>query len=260
MAGTLIALIVTVSLMFGSAGAVFAAQDSQPNDILYPVKILSEDARLGLAAGPQTEMDLALTFAARRVGELAVMVQTGDPVPEELGYRLENHVNLALRAAAGLEDPEIGPALEQARVRLQEQLHILNTAQANGPLGNDPVLERVQARLRVQIGLADLGLEDPVAFRLRLRQTATATEDPSVTPEPGAGYGPGLQKTPGCPDCTPQVNGESYGPGPFNQGGTTQPDEGYGPGPGTGPGPSTTQTVDPSYDGNGNPSDRKSVV
>src|SRR3972149_1123344 len=54
---TLFALVLAVIAVVGGSGAtVYAAQDSMPDQILYPIKIWSEDAIQSLAGSPQTRL------------------------------------------------------------------------------------------------------------------------------------------------------------------------------------------------------------
>ncbi len=50
-------LCVVLGLMLASGGTVvYASQGSQPGQILYPVKLISENVRLELASTPQTSL------------------------------------------------------------------------------------------------------------------------------------------------------------------------------------------------------------
>ena len=59
--------IVALTLAFGGAGAtVYAAQDSLPNDFLYPVKTFSEDFQLAFQNDDFDELTLLGLFADRQ--------------------------------------------------------------------------------------------------------------------------------------------------------------------------------------------------
>jgi hypothetical protein len=100
----LTAVVVTLSILFGGAGAtVYAAQGSLPTDTLYPVKIFSEDLRVNLAAEPQGQLNVLLDLADRRVDEIGALVAQGEPVPEEVMTRFQSQMQSAYQIAAGLE-------------------------------------------------------------------------------------------------------------------------------------------------------------
>jgi uncharacterized membrane protein YgcG len=66
---TVIVIVVIISLMGG--GTAYAAQDSLPGDLLYPVKTGTEDARILLAAGNSAKAELNLQFARTRLEEMS---------------------------------------------------------------------------------------------------------------------------------------------------------------------------------------------
>ncbi len=74
----ILALIVIITLLFGGAGAtVLAAQSSLPGDVLYPVKTSLESTRLRLAADAYDQAQLHLSFAQRRLDEIAGLMRAG---------------------------------------------------------------------------------------------------------------------------------------------------------------------------------------
>lgn len=275
-------LMVIVTLMAGGAGAVYAAQDSLPNDFLYPVKTFAEDVQLELVSDPQREIDLALAFADRRVGEILAMQAAGLAIPQDLAARLSAELNQALDSAALLDEAELFQALDDIGVHIRKLDRDMVQGRTKMPTDVDPVIEQVRAMLRWQIGLVDDALLDPGKFRLRLNQPVVSTTEPStldeipVETEVPSGYGPGPGPGPGPQNqgvITQTLPAEPYGPfgpgpgaGPQNQGVITQtlPADpyGFGPGPagdppqdntvpgGAGPGPMATTEPAP-MDGNG---------
>jgi len=235
-------IMVVVTLMAGGAGAVYAAQDSLPDDFLYPVKTLAEDVRLGLTSNPQSEVELALAYANRRVAEMVALQVAGEAIPEDVAARLLAELDLALDAAATMEDPDMIQALDTIGVHIRKLDRDMVQGRTKAPIDADPLIEQVRAMLRWQVGLVDDALVDPGGFRLRLNQPVASTSEPVTTETP-------LETEVPLDDTDP--NG--FGPGPQNQGVITQtlPMDGYGPGPGPGPGPQNqgviTQTlpVDP---------------
>ena len=68
-----VVLIGMTALFGGGAAVVLAAQDSMPDEALYPVKTLSEDARLSFTASDQMQLDLILDYTDRRISEILTL-------------------------------------------------------------------------------------------------------------------------------------------------------------------------------------------
>jgi Domain of unknown function (DUF5667) len=259
MLNTLMALIITIIVLFGGAGvSVYAAQDSLPDETLFPVKTWSENVRMSLASSVQERLNLVLDFTDRRVAEISNMHVNAQPIAEVVAIRLQEELEEALQIAAGMEDPQMTQALEQIRQKAEIQSQTMTTMQEGGLRQSDPALRRLQERLQEQVRLATAGESDPYGFRLlvrererqnRLSQTPNPNQPGTILRTPGAtsvptgnNYGPGSGKdqatgTPGHispgepnPSQTPMPIGGDYGPGP-GAGQRTSSPGGYGPGP-----------------------------
>jgi len=277
-----------VSLLFGGAGAtVYAAQDSLPTDALYPVKTVSEDVSLGLAAGSPAKLANVLKYQNRRMGEVADLIGKGEQVPQQVKTRLETQLYYALKLAAGMDGEQMFQALEQIRANNQVMAQTMTQLQVNNPEKGLATMTQLQEMIRNQNRLVELGLEEPLKFkqmlqtqtRLQLNKAGDDEEqvdEAPVTEEPttlGSEPAADTQKAGPCETCEPALDGTgpSYGPGPMNQGVENQPDEGYGPAipcetcepalDGTGPGPGPANqgetskqqkgSPEPVYNGNG---------
>ena len=256
----LIAVVLAVVVLFGGTGAtVYAAQDSLPDQALYPVKTWSEEVTLSLTGSPQMRLNHALDFSDRRVTEMSGMLAAGKPIPETVENRFQDELTLALELAAGMEDAQAIQQLERIRQRAECQQQTMTMLMSGVPESMKPILLRAQVRLREQIQLAAMGEEDPQGFRMQVQQrfqnqlggnqpTGTPGQyspgatSPTGTPMPGGtGYGPGPggnqstgtpdQYGPGAthPTGTSMPSGTSYGPGPGGSKPTTAPGQ-YGPG------------------------------
>ncbi|MCI0518685.1 MAG: DUF5667 domain-containing protein [Chloroflexi bacterium] len=241
-------LVVAFTLLFGGAGAtVYAAQDSAPNDFLYPVKTLSEDVQLAFTTEPKARTDLLMELADRRVDEILAINALGEPLPDVVVARLQKHLALSLQSATELEDAEMMEALAYIGLHVRKHDRLVSQNRTNMPEFADPAMEIVQAMLRRQIGLADTGVTDPAAFRNQLHRPEDVAGQP---PAPG-GVITGTQVISGT--VVPMFNGygPGPGPGPENQGEIVQPTEGYGPGPGPQGTPEPACDVcDPQQNGN----------
>ncbi|CAG0937027.1 hypothetical protein TFLX_05930 [Thermoflexales bacterium] len=247
MAALAIKLVLVLAVIFGGAGVTAAAaQSSLPNEALYPVKLLIEDAQLALASTPNAQIDVQLAQAQQRVHEMVQLTQRDAVIPADVPVRLQTRLQAALQVAAQLGDQQLRPALERIQLRTQDQLREMEQLQVP-----DAVQALTQAREMAQLGQAD-----PQAFRARFghgrpddappQPQNTPRADPSGTPVgPRASVTPQHTRTPqttGTPQRqqtgTPQ--GPGSGPGPQN---TQQPvatPVGQGDGHEYGPGPQST--------------------
>ena len=239
-------ILVMISLLFGGAGAtVYAAQDSLPNDTLYPLKTVSEDVSLSLAVSQQAKLSNVLRLQIRRIGEVADLIDKGEQVPQQVQTRLETQLNYGLQLAAGMDGEQLRQALEQIRANNQVMAQTMTMLQVNKPDHALSTMTQLQEMIQNQNRLVVFGLEKPNEFKQML-QTRTRlqlnkavddeeqVEETPVTEDPSTlGSDPAVdtQKAGPCETCEPALDGTgpSYGPGPMNQGEVTHPDEGYGP-------------------------------
>jgi hypothetical protein len=264
--------LVLVILLGGTSATVYAAQGSMPDQVLYSVKLLSEDLRLGLTSNPQAELGLTLDLVERRMDEIILLVEAGDEVPDSVINRLEVHLDQVLNVAEVIEDDEVEPVMikieKHLRDRIQDYTQTKGRSQ-DGPKEGD--WDRIRDMLQTNLDKVDTGLKDPAVFRHSNRTNmrhlnryeeeseGELAEEPVVNSEgePGEGepsegsgnaYGPGPQ-----PEDPP---GGSYGPGPEPgeiPGNTFGPgsDEDVIPGTGYGPGPQPEEPPDNSSNGPG---------
>jgi hypothetical protein len=225
-------LVLALTLGLGGVGTTaLAAQGSLPNDLLYPVKLATEDVRLALAADSQVRLNLLLEQAQVRTTEMARLAGRNESIPEDVPLRLQTQLEAALHAAAQLDEPQMIAALEQIRQATQTQSQLLEQVRLRDP--QNEALQTAERALTRTRDMCDLGLSEPQRFRERINDghRDTAPGQPDATPGEGNGDGPGWQTTP-CGDCAPQGDQNQYrnqyGPQPS---GTPEPGNGYGPGP-----------------------------
>jgi hypothetical protein len=239
-----------VSLILGGGGiTVAAAQNSQPDQALYSLKVWSEEARLDLSAGSQAEYQLALQFANRRADEIQALVQAGGIPPQTVQTRYQAQVEQAIQFAMNLPDEQAAKALQQIRSNLQVQQQAFLELQVNGSPMAEAAMLQTRQMLQERLQWVEVGLTDPAQLRDQLRKQdrlnsptpvnqstqlapGTGSGNPwtTGTPTPGSEYGPG-QGTGDCETCTPSGSGQ--GSNPWTTG-TPTPGSGYGPGQGTG--------------------------
>ena len=114
-------LIAFAILLGGGAVTAYAAQDSLPNDTLYPVKLFLEDAQYSLTSDPVDQIELLTEFANNRTDEIFTLAAEGEEVPEEVTTDLQKELQTMLILAAGLDEENLVSVLEQIRLNLQDR-------------------------------------------------------------------------------------------------------------------------------------------
>jgi hypothetical protein len=276
MYATVASFILILAVMFGGTGAtVLAAQDSLPNQYLYQVKTFAEDLALRSTLRKTDRLQMELDYAERRLTEMTRLHAMEQVVPETTQQRLEMHLDQALRIAAQSEEGDMVRALNQIRERLRDQI-----ASLPPDVDHDPLMTRLRETIQTRLSWTELGLEEPLQFRLQAQVRTQFEQEPqfdqgrgpgpgpAYEPEPAEqGFGPGPQETaPGdgeCPSesCEPAAE-NSFGPGPQAEEGQTHTGPGSeqspageeqpGPGPGA-PQDSVTGNDDPGSTANPDP-------
>jgi len=183
-AATVVCLMLAL-LLLGSGTAVYAAQGSQPNQILYPVKLLSENVRLRLAVNPQSRFQLNLAFADRRLDEIGELAQAGQDVGAQVTDRLQNELNAALDSAASLENGGAVKALENMQANLQQHEDQLLKLQSQANPHASANYTRVVEILQQKVNLAEQGVKDPQSIHQLLQQQQKQDKKPfEATPTP----------------------------------------------------------------------------
>ncbi|HXG36076.1 MAG TPA: DUF5667 domain-containing protein, partial [Dehalococcoidia bacterium] len=99
--------------LLAGGGLVYAASKAGPNDQLYQVKLVSEEARLWFAFNDEDKADLLLGQADRRVNEITQLLKDGQPVTDDVLSALANRVSRAANIAEN--QPESDPLRERMR-------------------------------------------------------------------------------------------------------------------------------------------------
>jgi hypothetical protein len=99
------AVIAVLVLVMASGGTVAAADNSMPDEILYPVKLATESVRLTLTPSALGKAELYLELADKRVAEIVAMANKGNAGQVELVAR---RLNTYLAQAADLVASETG--------------------------------------------------------------------------------------------------------------------------------------------------------
>jgi len=186
MVAIIVAVVLAISALGG--GTAYASQGSLPGDVLYPVKLGTEQARLVLAANDVDKAELYLTFATSRVEEMTALVERGRPekvdiavngydkamamatqkmeaasgkglgiadISESVGEATSNHLSTLDEVYERVPD-EAKPAIERAReVSMNGQENTLRALARENPVRateiNLMLIERQLNRVRVRV-------------------------------------------------------------------------------------------------------------
>jgi hypothetical protein len=111
--------VVFAILLGGTTATVYAAQGSMPGQLLYSVKLLSEDIRLGLTSEPQAELTLISELVNRRLEEIDYLVLSGEDVPDYVVDRLDASLDQATIISEAIDGDKTatgrGPVLDRDR-------------------------------------------------------------------------------------------------------------------------------------------------
>ena len=247
--------LVVLGLLFGGSATVSAAQDDLPNQPLYQIKLMSEDARGWFTSDPIMKIEMLMEQAQTRTEEMAALTLAGVTPPAELTIRTQERIQQALHIASNLDDASMVVAMEKIRSHLQTQEQLMIQLQDGTCTECEPILRQTREMLHTQLGQIESDLVDPEAFRdqnqnqnqnrnqVRTTQTPLATDSTVVTPQTsctpaldGTGQQNGNNNPPaGTP--MPQDNGNNQNNNDNGSGDGNSNDNGNGNESGSGPAP-----------------------
>jgi len=225
MISTISAILLAISLIVGGGGfTVAAAQNSLPDEPLYGLKLLSEDALMMVSTDPLSRSQLATDLTDRRASEIQTMIDKADIPSESVQSRYLNEIEQSIRYALNLPDQQAVLALYEIRTRLQTQQEMMQQTRSNSSAEGMMIMEQSQSMLRQYINLLDEKMTTPDRLRDQLQdqillqdrdreQLKTdipvteetsippVTEEQSILPTdiPTQGQGNGMEN---CPNCT----------------------------------------------------------
>jgi DNA-binding response OmpR family regulator len=122
------AVLVALALVGGPATVVMA-ENAQPGQLLYPLKLRIEEARLMLEPSREKDLALRLEFAARRVTELQLVMATGSQrsLVATVTANLSEHTKVAVDTATELvaEHPGTGALVLHVQAVLGNNTQVL---------------------------------------------------------------------------------------------------------------------------------------
>lgn len=113
------ALAIGLAFLLAGSGTVAAAGNSMPDSPLYPVKLATEQAQLGLTFSDIGKAKLYVELADKRVAEISYMVNQGKPEEiEATVQRLNNHLTMIVSLSLVEGAAPMEPPAEEAAPRL----------------------------------------------------------------------------------------------------------------------------------------------
>ena len=204
----LMSALVILGLLFGGSATVSAAQDDLPNQPLYQLKLMSENAKVWLASDPGLKIEMLMEQVQTRTEEMAALTLAGITPPAELTIRTQERIQQALHIASSLDDASMVVAMEQIRTHLQTQEQLMIRLQDGSCTECEPILQQTREMLHNQLGQIESDLIDPEAFRNQNQNQVRTTQTPLAT---GSAVTPQTSCTPAL-DGTGQQNGNNNPP------------------------------------------------
>jgi len=212
----IISVLVIAGLLFGGGATVNAAQDDLPNEPLYVLKVWSEDVSLQLQKNPEAKVDRLMDLVQIRAQDMTRLIEAGEPVPDQVRLRLEQHIQDALQTCLTLDEPALDRTLLQIRDRLQDrdrdvdrlllhtqdQLQLQTQDQLRLQLQDQlQLLTQTRSMLREHLQLVEDGLLNHEMFRERVQNGFHYGQEDEVIPP--AQNGNGQQQQNGPPTSAP---------------------------------------------------------
>ncbi|HSO12354.1 MAG TPA: DUF5667 domain-containing protein, partial [Anaerolineales bacterium] len=182
----ILSILVIAGLLFGGGATVNAAQDDLPNEPLYMVKTWTEDFSLKFQDNQEERVARLMDLAQIRIQEMTRLAEIGEPIPDQVRLRLEQHIQQALQTCANMDDPALERTLLQIRDRLQTQDRDMEQLQFHT---QDPLLTQTRTMLQQHLRLVEDGLLNHEMFRNQVQNGFQYGQDDDLTPPVQDGNG-----------------------------------------------------------------------
>jgi len=232
----LVSLLLATALVLGGGATAVAAQDDLPNQPLYQVKLMTENATLAMTGDPQVQADRLMDMTQTRVEEMAALAEDGITPPDQVRDRLQDQLQQTLNLAADMDDDTLIQTLLQLRDRLQTQDRIMEQLQTHVDPETEPLLTRTRQMLQDCLQLVDGGLADPQGFRYAMANQMQYGQNEEVSPEPNQQGEPGFHQNEESSGQQPEEPGTGLGSGNGASNGSQNPDNGQNGNGGNGSG------------------------
>ena len=207
----LLSILVIAGLLFGGGATVRAAQDDLPHEPLYGLKTWTEDFALQFQNDGEEKVNRLMELAQIRIQEMQRLAEVGEPIPDQVKLRLEQHIHQALQICVNLDDPTLeqsllqirdrlqqqDQAMEQLQLQTQEQLQLqtqeqlqlqtqdqlqLQTQEQLRLQNQEQLEEQIRLMFRERLRLVEEGLRNTETFRNQVQNNYQSGLDDQVTP------------------------------------------------------------------------------
>jgi hypothetical protein len=233
----------------GVGGGAVLAQDTVPGDLLYPVKLLSEDARLAFTQDPADRAALVMAFVAERVEEMESLAQRGQEIPAATVTLMTRQMEQVMVEIARSR-PEEAPALLE-RVMENARIHQQVLEQA-GVGSGEQTQSRLQEACQEMERIRENAENDPAYLEYQNQHRYEGTPGPheEASPQPSGEGQQTQEQSQHSYEGTPGPHGEAS-PDPAEDPQRNQNQEEHQeryectPGPHSEASPTPTETVSP---------------
>ncbi len=170
-------LAVALFALTSIGGTVYAAQSSMPDDLLYPLKTLTEDIQVRLESDPEQRLDLYASFANRRLDEIEAQFLAGEEVSPKALARLEELSEKMLQQAAQVGGQGLENALRQVQGALELQNQLMTKLQKQTPGPGEQGLVQAQEMINSRLQLVENGILEPQGFKEQMRIEVSGQEN-----------------------------------------------------------------------------------
>ncbi len=161
---TVVALVLSVLLAGG--GTIAAASYSMPDNLLYPVKLATEQVQLALTPSDIGKAKLNAEYADRRVREIIYIASKGDAKKiEAVTQRLDKRLAMLARLTSPIEVAEVPRMLEAPPSRQLEEAE--SSREIPGDKNN---------RAKLRSTLASYATNHPAGLRAALKKAPESTK------------------------------------------------------------------------------------
>ncbi len=175
----IILILVTLVLITGTVTA--AAQNSLPDNSLYPLKLWTERAQLSLNRSPQAKVAILLKLSENRIDEIITLTDRGRHPPELVFNLLEQNIQQILILASDMDDDALIQTLLQLREFLTTQQDRLALQQLYTNRETERLVTQIRQRLGSYLDSVNRGLSDPQGFRNRENRSNEQSPNIEVT-------------------------------------------------------------------------------
>jgi len=153
-------VIMVLAILMVGGGTVAAASYSMPDNLLYPVKLATEQVQLTLTPSDIGKARLCAKFADRRVAEIIYIANKGDAKKIEAAtQRLDKRLTMLARLTSPIEVAE-APRMLEAPPPMQ-----LEEAESSQEIPGD---KNNRAKLRATV--ANYAINHPAGLRAALKK------------------------------------------------------------------------------------------